>query len=279
MPLRRRAGHGAGKLHDRRQREGEADRKEKMTAMNIQSELYSAFDSDPTQITDFLQWLVSSYGISLPCNILDMGCGPGKMLAEFSKLKWPVVGMEPDQDYYKQAKIIAESHNGVIVKKGGFAEIDFVNSFDLVAAINAPFAHFLTIEERADALNKMYSALRPGGIMFIDTANFPFILKNYYPPAETSAMINGKEIKRIPEHSFDYHNNVWIHTDKFYEVERNSLRLMAEKVHKYFMLHLPEMIFFTNAAGFVDIRTYNSYASRKNERIDKNRIMISARKP
>jgi SAM-dependent methyltransferase len=250
-----------------------------MTTKYSQSELYSAFDTNPASVTEYLQWLVSTYGITSPCSVLDIGCGPGKMLMEFSRLQWPVIGLEPDQDYYEQAKTITKTHTNVIVIKGGFAENDFLNKFDLAVAINAPFAHLVTIEERVDALKKIYSSLTLGGIMFIDIANFSFILKNYRPPAETSITINGKKIKRIPEHSFDFHNNIWVHTDRFYEADNEKQQLVAEKAHRYAMLSLPEVVYFTKKAGFTDVRTYNSYASRESEVITKNRIMMSARKP
>jgi predicted SAM-dependent methyltransferase len=53
--------------------------------------------------------------------------------------------------------------------------------FDMVIAINGPFYYLLLVEERIQALKNVFDSLKPGGIVFLDLANFIFYLANYNP--------------------------------------------------------------------------------------------------
>ncbi len=70
------------------------------------------------------------------------------------------------------------------MRRGGFAYIDVDGPFDLVVAMNGPFSYLPTPDDREDAALCAFGALRPGGLVVIDLANFPWILKNYreHPP-------------------------------------------------------------------------------------------------
>lgn len=53
--------------------------------------------------------------------------------------------------------------------------------FDMVIAINGPFYYLLLVEERIQALNNVFDSLKPGGIVFLDLANFVYYLANFNP--------------------------------------------------------------------------------------------------
>lgn len=251
-----------------------------VNAPNLKSQLYSAFyDTDPSPIVEFMQWLAFSHGVSDTPEILDIGCGPGRKIREFAQLGWPTTGMEPDLDYYTQAQLVAQAFENVSVKAGGFADIDAVEEFDIVAAINGPFYYLLRIEERVDALHRMFQALKPGGVMFLDMANFLWILNNFRKLTERTATVNGQSVNLIVHHYPDFHNGIFTSVEEFSWDDPQNGKVKITETSRFAMIGLPELLYFVGRQGFRDIRTYNSYKSRESERLTGSRLMISAQKP
>src|SRR5688572_23012596 len=150
---------------------------------NLPSDLYDAFSPDPGPAVEFVYWLRESYEIhGEQINILDVGCGPGQSLMEFAGLGWRVVGLEPNPDFYAEAKTLAEGTEQLEVQPGGFNDIQGVDRFHLITAINGPFAYLLQPEAQLDALKRAYQALKPGGVLFLDVPNLLWFLKNEAEP-------------------------------------------------------------------------------------------------
>lgn len=216
---------------------------------------------------------------ALPENLhfLDVGCGPGRLLLPMAHAGWQVKGLEPDTDYVAAAsQLQSRSPQIVAVHQGGFDAIHEHNHYHLIAAVNNPFAYLLDNESRLDALRRMFLALQPGGVIFLDFFNFLWILRYYREPEEGRITLpDGNTLRRIISYKIDWHDSTVTHTDIFY---RNDTYLSTQ-THKLAIV-APRTIFsLIEESGFVNIRTYNSYARAKPERINGGRIMISARKP
>lgn len=246
--------------------------------MLSESDLYSFYDGDPTPIVEFIEWLAASYEIAGSLSILDIGCGPGRLLLPIAGLGWRVVGMEPRAGYASAASRLASGHDAIEVRKGGFADITADCEFDLITAVNDPFAYLHTPAERTDALARCFTALRPGGVLFIDIPNFLWILKNYREPRSLAAEIDGLAVTRRARHEFDFHNAIWHHTDDFVIDSRDAIS-STSITHRFAMVSFPEVAGAMSDAGFVAIRTYRSYSAREPERLDGPRIMVSAQRP
>src|SRR5690606_27809671 len=105
------------------------------------SELYSASDSDPAPVVGFLRVLAAGYGVLEPPRVLDVGCGPGRLLAPLERLRWEVTGMEPNRDFLAAAREVARSSRRLHVRPGGFLDVEDREIFDLVVGMNGSFAH------------------------------------------------------------------------------------------------------------------------------------------
>jgi SAM-dependent methyltransferase len=244
--------------------------------MNPNAELYNRFDIQPLHIRDFLIWLAQSYQLPAQPHFLDMGCGPGRVLEPMAALSWQVTGFEPDADYCAAAAKIAEQNSMINVRQAGFAELDEQETYHIIAALNAPFAYLLDIPSRLDALARMYRALHPNGIIFLDFPNFLWILRHYRPPQESAFTDeNGDKFRRVTRHDLDWHSSTFTHSDTFY---RND-QYLSTQVHRMGIVAPQTIISLLEQAGFTDIRTYNSFANRESQRINQQRIMLSARKP
>jgi len=244
--------------------------------MNLNAELYNRFDIAPLHIRDFLVWLADSYQVNSKPHFLDIGCGPGRLLSTMADLSWQVTGYEPDADYCAAAAKIAAQNPLISVRQAGFAELDEDETYHIIAAINAPFAYLLDIASRLDALERMYRALKPNGIIFLDFPNFLWILRHFRPPQDSVYIDeNGDRFRRAIRHDIDWHSSTFTHTDTFY---RNG-EYLSTQVHRMGIVAPQTIISLIEQVGFSDIRSYNNFANREPQRIKNQRIMLSARKP
>lgn len=221
--------------------------------------------------------LAQAYALPENLHFLDVGCGPGRLLLPMANSGWRVTGLEPDRDYVTAAsQLQAHSPQIIAVHQGGFDAIYEQSHYHLIAAVNNPFAYLLDNATRLDALKCIFSALKPGGVMFLDFFNFLWILRYYRDPEEGRITLpDGDTLRRIISYKIDWHDSTVTHTDIFY---RNETYLSTQ-THKLAIVAPRTILSLIEEVGFVNIRSYNSYARAKPERINGGRIMISARKP
>lgn len=241
------------------------------------SELYTAFDSPPHRIVAFLEHLVATYRLPQPLRVLDIGCGPGRLLRPLERLGWAVVGLEPNPDFVTAAQTLAQSSRHLSVRQGGFLDVSDTEGFHLACAVNSSFAHLLHPSERRSAIERIFDALLPGGVMFLDLPNCLWILRHHRDADPFTALVQGQEVSLLRRQEVDYHAATITTTDVYVAAE--SSRPMAELVHVYGITTLPEIESLCRDAGFETLHTFGSYDARAPERLDGARLLVSARKP
>jgi SAM-dependent methyltransferase len=257
-----------------------------------QAQLYSLYETDPSPVVAFLRFLASSYALGPDSSgshgpgssgarmaVLDVGCGPGRLLVPIAGLGWTVTGLEPDPEYAAAARRAAQGIEGVRVRDGGFAEIDEENRYDLIAAVNGPFSYVPGASARCDAVARAARALRPGGVLFLHFSNFWWILRHYREPPEQTKTIDGVTVLRTAEHRIDYHAGTFTHVDTFRWREVDGSQHQRQKTHVMYMLGPPETERLLDEAGFIDVRTFNAYQDREARRLTGKRVLIAARRP
>jgi SAM-dependent methyltransferase len=244
--------------------------------------LYVAFDTDPTPIVEFLAWLLPSYGVDASApRVLDVGCGPGRLLAPLADRGWRVRGMEPDPGYRDSAATIAARHPGTSVVGGGFADVGTgrgeTAAYDLIVGVNGSFAYVLTPRERSEALHRCRAALRIGGVLFLDLPNMLRILFEYAAPQALARSTDGRHIRLERHHEVDYEKATFTTHERYVVREADGRSWEARREHPYAITTWPEMEHVLSNAGFADLRTYTSYSARSTEALGPGRILIAAR--
>lgn len=243
------------------------------------AKLYSLYETDPAPVVAFLRHLVESYELASPVRCLDAGCGPGRLLAPLAELGWRVTGLEPMPAYAEVAAARAATLDGVEVRRGGFADLDDAEAYDLIAAVNGPFSYLLSFEARREAVDRCARGLAPGGVLFLHFSNFWWILKHYREPPAQTAEVEGVTVARTATHRIDYHEGRFTHVDTFRWTDPDGRKHEHRQAHEMAMVSPAETLRLLRASGLEAIRTYNDYEDRAPARLTGKRVMITARKP
>ena len=244
---------------------------------DLQARLYRAFDSDPGPIVDFLAWLASTYELRPPVRILDVGCGPGRLLRPLAEAGWSVTGFEPNE-VFRRAAQQAVQDLGIDVIHSGFNDIAAEAAFDMVVGVNGSFAYLLSSNARQDALRRCYRALEPGGVLFLDLPNLLRILLEYRGPGEFDAAMDGYQVHLTRRHEIDFHAAVFTTHEEYVLTRPGEPESTFEAVHAYSILPYAVLKEALEAAGFADLRTFTSFEARTVERIGPGRMMVAARR-
>lgn len=96
-----------------------------------------------------------------PYSILDLGCGPGRDLKTFSGLGHRAVGIDGAAQFVQMAR----AYSGCEVWQQDFVHLALPDAeFDGIFA-NASLFH-VPSAALPDVLNRLYAALKPGGVLF-----------------------------------------------------------------------------------------------------------------
>lgn len=100
--------------------------------------------------------------------ILDLGCGNGR-LAHFIGEKAGYLGVDISENLIKRAKILNPKHKFEV---GDMLDLNNVKNekYDVVISL-AAFHHIPSAKSRLQALQNMYSALKPGGVLILTVWN------------------------------------------------------------------------------------------------------------
>jgi SAM-dependent methyltransferase len=232
--------------------------------------LYRAFyDGDPSPIVDFiLRWVGEG-----PIRILEVGCGPGRLLPPLKALGWDVVAMDPNSSFSRAA-----AETGAEVRTAGFCDIEDVDEFEVIISVNDPLQYLLSLDERADAISRLHRALRPDGLLLLDVSNFFWILKNYRSPRDIRIEYQGIEIKCTTRYEIDFHNAIWTHIDNYDLTHPDGSKSTFEQIHRLSMMGYPELEWLLKKNRFVEIQTWPDFRSESPGPLNGPRIIVTCRK-
>ena len=239
------------------------------------ADVYSAlYDGPADEEQDFVRWVAQTYVDHRAPRILDMGCGTGRLLPGLSEPGLEVVGYEPNPEYAEVARRTARDLPGVEVVTGGFLDLAEQRAFDVIFAINDPFAYLTKSADRREAVRRVREALRENGLFVIDNPNFIWILANYRPPQESDIEVLGHPAHHEPRHELDPHDAVFRHVDRV--AIRDGSEHVIEEEHTFAITTFPELRALLNDEGFKIEALLASISDRKPvDRLDGPRMVIT----
>jgi trans-aconitate 2-methyltransferase len=119
---------------------------------------------------------LDALGLSAPEQILDAGCGTGRVTAELLR-KFPhsrVLAVDASENMVRQARhTLQKFGNRVAVEQRDLLDLPFSNAFDLIFST----AVFHWIKDHERLFSVLYRALKPGGLLFAQCGGGPNLKK------------------------------------------------------------------------------------------------------
>ncbi len=138
-----------------------------MLTAHLNPEMESA-----TRKYDFIEksvsWISEAADGKKGKKLLDLGCGPGIYAELFAKEGFHVTGLDISErsvNYARENTVKNSSNIDYQVKS--YLEMEYFEEFDVVTLIYCDFG-VLNADERELLLEKIYKALKPGGIFIFD---------------------------------------------------------------------------------------------------------------
>lgn len=147
---------------------------------------------------DFIEQVL---GLTEPCDLLDLCCGPGRHSVRLAKRGHRVTGVDiSTYNLEKAAELAREFEVDVTWREGDMRETGLADSSqDAVINMFTAFG-FFDDEGNQRVLEEVARVLRPGGLFFIDLVHRDSLLRRYQPRM-WSERHNGAFL--FQEHSFD----------------------------------------------------------------------------
>jgi SAM-dependent methyltransferase len=135
------------------------------------------------QITQEANFIEESLGVVKGGVVLDLACGGGQHAVEIAKRGYGVVGY--DLSLYQlavAADVAQDSGQKLNLLQGDMREMAFEEMFDGIYCWNTSFGYFEE-EKNLAVAQRVFRALRPGGMFLLDVANRDFVVANQ--PSQT----------------------------------------------------------------------------------------------
>jgi SAM-dependent methyltransferase len=130
------------------------------------------------QITREADFIEESLGVAKGGTVLDLACGGGYHAVELATRGYGVVGY--DLSLYQlavAADVAQETDQKLNLLQGDMREMAFEETFDGIFCWNTSFGYFEE-EKNSAVAQRIFRALRPGGMFLLDVANRDFVVAN-----------------------------------------------------------------------------------------------------
>lgn len=125
----------------------------------------------PAQIEYEVSFMERALALSKGSVVLDLACGQGEYAVELGRRGYSVVGYDLSVFQLAMAADRAQAASQRInFLQGDMREMAFESMFDAIVSWNTSFGYFEE-DRNTDVLRRMYSALRPGGVLLLEIQN------------------------------------------------------------------------------------------------------------
>ncbi len=210
--------------------------------------------------------LIELTGVSPPCKVLDLCCGPGRHAVELARRGYRVTGVDRTKEYLDKA---AEDFPDIEFIEADMRDFRRTDAFSLVLNLYTSFGYFEDPADDRKVVENVYESLVPGG---------KFIME-----------LMGKEVLARIFRKRDWYEErgiIYLEERRVLEdwkwVEARWLKLDGEKMEEYTISHrlysaleLKELL---TELGFGEVEIYGSLAGISYDQ-NAERLVAVARKP
>jgi SAM-dependent methyltransferase len=206
----------------------------------------------------FLQWAYRRFAHRDVHEILDLGCGAGRLAIELSANGYAVTGVDNSPEMLKIARRNADGRQVKLrLLRSQLSELKITGRFDAAYSVQDPFNYVLEEKELSNSLARLYSLLRPGGLLVVDIMNFASLYGGWKRVVRKTIKGNNWTVSHVVSHEVDDVNMLWYH--------RLAARMVVDgrtsrwkETHVLRMWTFPEFKSQLIANGFSDTQLFGS---------------------
>lgn len=205
--------------------------------------------------------------------ILDVCCGTGRHSIALAQMGYHVTGIDISKVYLAEANKRNKNVNTPVrFLNMDMRKISFKNELDVAINLFTSFGYFPLKSDDAKVLKNIFSALKPGGLFVIETANGSFI-KKHFLPKNWSILSNGTIILENSEllKNKDGIRTTWTFLDK-----NGKKRKMVSFTRLYDKKKMTKVL---KMSGFQIIKYFGRLDGSPYNSLKSTRLAIVARKP
>jgi len=232
---------------------------------------YDKFVTRAFLLPEGLERLVESYG---PRDIVEFGCGTGRVATGLSQLGYHVAGVDISRDMLKEARKKAVGLKNIPdFIKADIININLQNKFDMLLCLGNTVPLIYRLPDARRLFRNFARHLRPGGILIIQQLNYDKILKEKPRTFAIDTIENHLRIKQ-----YNYKRNLVNFTVTLVDhshvppkIERTHARLRPWKK--------ADLISELKKAGFGGLHAYGDYSKTRYGGKSKDLIVVGKLKP
>ena len=203
-------------------------------------------------------WVFRRFALGDVHEVLDLGCGTGRLAIELSAKGYSVTGVDKAPAMLRIARRNAKERRVRLrLLRSQLSELKIMGRFDAAYSIQDPFNYVLEEEELSTSLARLRSLLRPGGVLVVDIMNFASLYGRWARTLKST--VRGKDwtVQSLVSHEVDDVNMLWYHRLAARMVLDGRTRRWRE-THVLRMWTFPEFKSRLIANGFADVRLFGS---------------------
>ncbi len=160
----------------------------------------------------FLLWVFRRFGREGVREVLDLGCGAGRLAIELSAKGYAVTGVDRSPAMLKVARRNADERQVELrLLRSRLSELKVTGRFDAAYSVQDPFNYLLEEDELSSSLTRLRSLLRPGGVLVVDIMNFATLYGGWKRVLRQTSRGKNWTIRRRVSLEVDDVNMLWYH--------------------------------------------------------------------